>query len=115
MSDSEITTIVSLPALFYQWDGVKRTRKCAYAHYLTFYNDDYSNLPRKIKKRLKSYGVAWVYYDKGRIYTLNPKLLSTPVPKLIHGLFSSPQISFKSERTMVFRRYNLSEATNDRS
>ena len=102
-----ITATVNLPAPFYKWDGIKRTRKAAYTHYLTFYNKDYSNLSRRMKKERKSRAVRGVYYQKGRIYIFNPKMLSTPIPETIWDMWQKYQIPINSGQTMRFRRYNM--------
>jgi len=104
-SSSNVTTIVNLPALFYQWDGIKRTRKAAYTHYLQFHNKDYSNCPRQLKKARKYRAVRSVYYSKGGIYIFHPKLLSTPFPQGICDMFAVKNTFETSGTTMRFLRY----------
>lgn len=106
-SSNNVTTTVILPPRSYEWDGIKRTRKAAYTHYLSFYNKDYTNCPRRLKKVQKHRAVRILYYSKGRIYIFNPLMLSTPVPKAIFDLFKVHVISPISWHCMKFRRYNM--------
>jgi len=98
-------TTITAPG-FYKWDGVKRTRKKAFTHYLTYYIKDYSNCPRKYKKRYKSGAINSVYYDKWRIYIFNPKMLSMPIPKDIFRMFSFNRLPINSGQICRFRRYS---------
>lgn len=99
------TTTITCPGL-YKWDGIKRTRKAAYTHYLTYYNKDYSNCSRKYKRLRKRCAVRGLYYNKGKILIFHPKLLSMPIPKGIMEAFSFKPFPVTSGQTMRFRRYS---------
>lgn len=94
---------------------MKRTRKAAYTAFLrdhcfySGYQCPYSGLPKRLKKRLKTWARKWCYYTKALgVVTrwFNPLLLNCPAPNLVKSLFDGtyrpPQIS---PTTMRFRRY----------
>ena len=104
MAITEVHTLsLDLP-LFYKWDGVKRTRKNAWTHFIRFYHPTYKNCSRKTKKLFKTKSVRLYYYRKGRVYTINPLLLSTPTPNFSF-MMNAKQIPATSGETMKFRRF----------
>lgn len=106
LNESRITTSVVLPApSIYEWDGIKRTRKGAYTHFLYSVNPSYRNYPRWLKKARKKSSMRLMHYWKGAIYTFHPLMLSMPLPNRMLEMFKMDALPISSEQNMGFRRY----------